>query len=271
MPDHAEWDSKSYHRVSTPHVSWGKKVLARLSLRGDETVLDAGCGTGLLTAELLELLPRGCVVGADLSPSMLATANKHTGPSSGSADRAPSGNRAVWVQADLQYLPFHDAFDGVFSTATFHWVLDHDRLFRSIFQALRPGGWLCAQCGGGPNLSRLLARISALAATPPYAPYIAQRKLPCEFSGAETAAVRLRRAGFVEVETSLEESPTRFDNTQEYREFLATVILRTHLGQIPVQQIREGFLDTLTQQAAADDPRFELDYWRLNLQARKPS
>ena len=266
MPDQtrSEWDSTSYHRVSTPQVTWGKKVLARLSLRGDETVLDAGCGTGLLTSELLELLPRGRVVAIDLSRSMLLTAKKHL------ALDSPSAGRVNFLQVELPSLPFIAAFDGVFSTATFHWVLDHDRLFHSVFQALRPGGWLCAQCGGGPNIARFLARVSILASTPPYARYLADYKLPCQFSDAETAAARLRRAGFLDIETSLEAAPTHFDSAEDYSHFIATAILRTHLARLPNQSIRESFLNELTQRAAADNPPYELDYWRLNLQAKKP-
>src|SRR6266702_3251869 len=71
-----EWNSAVYHRLSGPQLSWGKKVLSRLRLRGDETVLDAGCGTGRLTAELAEALPRGRVVGIDLSQNMLAGARE---------------------------------------------------------------------------------------------------------------------------------------------------------------------------------------------------
>jgi trans-aconitate 2-methyltransferase len=260
-----EWDSKSYHRVSTPHVSWGKKVLARLSLRGDETVLDAGCGTGLLTAELLELLPRGRVVGIDLSQNMLDTAAQHIGSGS------PSPHRAVFVRADVSHLPFRQSFDGVFSTATFHWVLDHDRLFRSIFQALRPGGWLCAQCGGGPNIARFLSRVEVLAATPPYSQYLAGYRLPCEFSDAETDAARLRGAGFIGIETSLEEAPTTFSSAPEFCKFVSTAILRTHFEQIPTPAIRESFVNELAALAATDHPPYHVDYWRLNLQARKPA
>ena len=133
-------------------------------LRGDETVLDAGCGTGRLTAELGELLPRGRVVAIDQSRNMLSAAREFL---------APFGGRVELVLADAKALPFRDAFDGIFSTATFHWIKDHDRLFASLFRALRPGGWLCTQCGGAGNTARLLARVSALCATEPYAAYFA--------------------------------------------------------------------------------------------------
>src|SRR5580693_8719385 len=155
-----EWNSDAYHRLSGPQVSWGKKVLSRLRLRGDETVLDAGCGTGRLTAELLDRLPRGHVMALDVSENMLGTARDYL--------QERYQGRVEFVRADLLDLPFEDAFDGIFSTATFHWVLDHNALFRNLYRALRPGGWLCAQCGGGPNLSRLMTRVNTLAEREPF-------------------------------------------------------------------------------------------------------
>ncbi len=72
-----EWNAATYHRVSGPQVSWGKKVLSRVQLKGDELLLDAGCGTGRLTEDLLQALPNGRVVGVDLSQNMLKTAREH--------------------------------------------------------------------------------------------------------------------------------------------------------------------------------------------------
>ncbi len=174
-----EWDATAYHRLSEPQVSWGKKVLAGLKLRGNELLMDAGCGTGRLTAELLQHLPEGRVVGVDLSQNMLATAHHNLG--------AQFGSRVQFVAADLQALPFEQAFEGIFSTAAFHWVPDHRRLFRSLFRALRPGGWLRAQCGGGPNLARLRMRMDALMAASKYAPFFAAFCDPWVYNDAETA------------------------------------------------------------------------------------
>jgi trans-aconitate 2-methyltransferase len=262
-PDCREWNAALYHQISAPQISWGKKVLARISLRGDETVLDAGCGTGRLTRELLEALPSGQVVGLDLSQNMLDVARAHLKPD--------FGGRLELVCCDLLDMPFEQRFDGIFSTASFHWVLDHDRLFRSLYRALRPGGWLCAQCGGGRNLGRLLGRVHRLIAAQPYAQHFAGYPFPWEFSDPETAASRLRRAGFEEIETSLEEAPTEFPNAQEFQQFVESVILRNHLDRIPDRALREQFLAEVTRQAAGDNPAFLLDYWRLNLRGRKSS
>jgi trans-aconitate 2-methyltransferase len=257
-----EWNSDAYHELSAPQLRWGQRVLSWLSLRGDETVLDAGCGTGRVTAQLLDLLPRGRVVAVDFSENMLRTARHQLQPR--------FAERVAFVEADLQFLPFDRAFDGVFGTASFHWVRDHERLFRALYQALLPGGWLCAQCGGHGNIAKLLARAAELSSQPPYAEYLAGYEDPWEFATAETAAERLQRAGFIEIETNLEEAPANFPTSEEYREFLATVVLRTHLERISSPEVREQFLEALALQAARDNPRFELDYCRLNLRARRP-
>jgi trans-aconitate 2-methyltransferase len=148
-------------------------------------------------------------------------------------------------------------------------VRDHNRLFRNLYRALRPGGWLIAQCGGGRNLARLLARVDRLMTSPAYAKFFAGYPFPWEFSDADTAADRLRQAGFEQVEASLEEAPTQLPSAPEYQQFVESVILRNHLLQIPDAAPRQQFLAELTKQAAADEPSFILDYWRLNLQGRR--
>jgi trans-aconitate methyltransferase len=235
-------------------------VLSRLKLRGDETLLDAGCGTGRLTAELLGALPHGRVVGIDLSQNMVQAASLHLVPRFG-------GHIFVLV-ADLQALPFHRVFDGIFSTAAFHWVLDHDSLFRNLHKALRSGGWLEAQCGGGPNLARLRVRVNALAASLTYAAYLGGFREPWFFSDADTAAERMRRAGFTEIENSIEPALTLLDGREQYRDYLRTFILHRHLERIPDPDLRNQMLSELTARAAEDDPPYSLDYWRLNLHGR---
>jgi len=256
-----EWNADVYHRVSAPQVSWGKKVLARISLHGDETVLDAGCGTGRLTRELLEGLPRGRVVAVDLSQNMVKTAREYL--------VRDFPRQAEFLCCDLLHLPFRDAFDGIFSTATFHWVLDHQALFGSLHSALHSGGWLCGQCGGSGNIAAFLSRAGQLMATPLYAGYFAGFQFPWEYPDPQTTAERLTRAGFTDIETSLEEAPAVLASAGAYREFICDVILRHHLKCIPTPLLRHSFIEKLVEQATTVHPPFYLDYRRLNIRARK--
>jgi trans-aconitate 2-methyltransferase len=256
-----EWNSEVYQRVSRPQFSWGKKVLDRVHLQGDETVLDAGCGTGRLAGELLERLPRGRLLAVDLSDNMLRAARQ---------ELEPRFAGHVWfVVADLQRLPFHQLVQGIFSAAVFHWITDHERLFRSLHDVLRPGGWLEAQCGGGPNLAKLLHRAQVLISAPPLDQFFSGWRSPWEYASPETTAARLRRVGFTHISTGLEAAPVQLSNEKEYREYLANVIFHRHLERISQLELRHRFLDELTRQSAEDDAPFLLHYWRLNMSARK--
>jgi hypothetical protein len=125
-----------------------------------------------------------------------------------------------------------------------------------------------AQCGGGPNLARLLSRARTLARAPQFAPYFTSWEDPWHFADDWATAERLLRTGFVDVETSVEPAPVSFPNGAEYRAFLACVCVRHHLDRLP-PAVRDLFTAALADQAATDDPPFTLDYWRLNLSGRK--
>ena len=257
-----EWNAEEYHRLSAPQFLWGQRVLNDLHLRGDEWVLDAGCGTGKLTRLLLQNVLRGRVVGLDVSRNMVLHAQQNLRPD--------FGNQVQFVAADLLRLPFLCRFDGIFSTASFHWVLDHDALFRNLFQTLKPGGWLHAQCGGGPNLERLRERVRTLSRKTEFARWLAAFPEPWFFSDAETAASGLRAAGFEDVRTDVEPASFSVPTSQEFEGYLRTFVLHRHLERLPTEQLRQQFVHELAAASAHDNPPWALDYWRLNLRARKP-
>jgi trans-aconitate 2-methyltransferase len=256
-----EWNAETYHRVSNPQFDWGMVVLARLPLDGGECVLDVGCGTGRLTEQLIARLPLGRVIGIDQSSNMVSVAREYL---------KRHGDRLQLLVADAAALPICEEADAVFSTATFHWVLDHPRLFRSLHDALKPGGRLVAQCGGAGNLARIHHRTEVLIRDAQFAAYFAQWADPWEFADAETTARRLADAGFEDIHTSIEQSHVAFPNADTFRAFITNVICRPHLAYLPDTATKDAFIDRLTQLAANDDPPFELDYWRLNLGGRRP-
>jgi len=243
--------------LSNPQFSWGLKVLDRLQLRGDEKVLDAGCGPCRLTAELKKRLPRGKIVGADLSLNMLCQA-------------AQTAQEIMLVQADLQHLPFRPVFDGVFSTAAFHWVPDHAQLFRSLFAVLKPATWLEAQCGGGPNLERIHERARTITDCAEYREFFTGWRRTTHYETPETFERNMRRAGFSDIKVWVEPAPARLADAEEFKQYLATVTLREHTERITDPVLRQRFLDQLALKASQDDPPFVMDYWRLNISANRP-
>jgi trans-aconitate 2-methyltransferase len=242
-----DWNASSYDRVADPQTRWGAEVLGRLPLEGDETVLDAGCGTGRVTELLLGRLPRGRVVALDFSAAMLVEARKRL---------APFGDRVSYVEADLaRPLPLDGPVDAVLSTATFHWVMDHDALFEHLAAVLRPGGWLVAQCGGFGNVATLLRVAREVN------PGFSRRH---NFQTPEATTARLEASGFADIEAWLSDAPTRFDPGAPFEAFLETVCLRTFLDELSPAE-REPFVRAV----AARMPEPVLDYVRLNIVARR--
>lgn len=257
-----EWDAEAYHQISLPQLQWGLKVLERLPLQGDETVLDAGCGSGRLSEQILERLPGGRLIALDSSQNMLREAK---------AVLQRFGDRVTFLKADLGVLELDRVADTVFSNATFHWVHDHDALFAGLLRALKPGGRLVAQCGGGANLHVIHERAAALMRAPPFAGHYGHWKDPWNFAGAEETLARLQRLGFEEPRAWLEVTPTPFPDAPTFRRFIQAVVMRVHLDHLPNEDLKAQFLDALVQQAQADTPPLALDYVRLNIDARRPA
>jgi trans-aconitate 2-methyltransferase len=245
------WDAAGYERVSDVQEGWAQAVLARLAPDGDETVLDAGCGSGRVTRRLLERLPRGRVVAVDASAEMVEHARASLPP-----------GRATVLRADLTDLNLDEPVDAIFSNAVFHWVLDHERLFARLHAALRPGGRLVAQCGGAGNIAGLLAVVDAVAARAPYAEHLAGFARAWTFAGPEETEERLRAAGFDPARAWLEPSDVA---PADPAGFLRTVPLRCHLDRLPAD-LRDGFVEAVLR--GCGEP-VRLDYVRLNIDARR--
>jgi trans-aconitate 2-methyltransferase len=243
-----EWDAKTYDEVSDPQFEWGMEVLERLELRGDETVVDAGCGSGRVTEQLLERLPEGRVIAVDGSEAMVEQAKERL------------GDRADYLVSDLVEVHLPEPVDMVFSTATFHWIPDHDRLFRQMRRLLRPGGRLVAQCGGQGNVARHTEAIAAVAADPKYGQHLSQAKGLWNFASPQETEPRLDAAGFTGVRCWLQPKPVQ---PARPLEFVSTVTLGPVLDQLPEEK-RRPFAEAVL--AEHEEP-FALDYVRLNIEA----
>ncbi len=182
-----DWDAAAYDRVADPQEEWGREVLSRFQLSGDETVLDAGCGSGRVTKLIFDLVPNGRVIGVDGSPSMIAVASEQL---------AEFGDRAELFVSDLLDLELQEAADAMFSNATFHWILDHELLFSRLFAALRPGGVFETQCGGEGNVAEWKRAIEAAEGDERFSSYLRGMPDTHNFASVGDTRNRLARAGF---------------------------------------------------------------------------
>ena len=260
MSVNAEWDATRYHRVAQPHAAWGANVLDRLVLHGEELVLDAGCGSGKVTSQLLGRLPLGRVIALDLSPAMLAEAR---------TTLEAFAPRVSFVQANLlevDQVVEPSSVEAIFSTATFHWIADHARLFAGLRHVSRPGARLVAQYGGGDNLAEFMRTTDGVAGRPAYAEHLAGKRLWRFFFTPEQDRAYLEAAGFTDVEAWLEPSPQTFADADQLADFGRAVVMRNHLAALP-EALREEFVADVVEAIRARLGGYVLDYVRLNVDA----
>ena len=244
-----DWDGATYDAVANPQARWGEAVVERLAadLRGDELVLDAGCGSGRVTELLLDRVADARVVALDGSPAMLDQARGRL---------ARFGDRVSFVEGDLRGpLQIDQPVEAILSTATFHWIHDHAALYRHLAAVTRPGARLVAQYGGVGNTATVRAVLATIGDGWTGDVFFAR---PDETRGW------LTDAGWEDVEAWLQPEPTRFEPGEPFKAFLRTVILGAHLARLPAEE-QDSFVD----EVAARLPAPEIDYVRLNVTARR--
>jgi trans-aconitate 2-methyltransferase len=242
-----EWDAVTYDELPLPHQSWGTRLLARLPLRGDETVLDVGAGTGRDTEVLLGHLPNGHVIAVDGSVAMLDQLGK----------RLAGSDRLTVRRADLREpLEVDRPVDAIFSVATLHWLPDHDVVFRSLAGVLRPGGLLRIECGGAGNIAEVDRAVTGLG----------HPSLNRAFRFADRADTEasLAAAGFTDIEVNLVPDPARLPSRAQLESFLATVVLGPLLDPM-----EPGQRPDVVRLIADALPRPEVDYVRLQMSATR--
>ncbi|MEA2025413.1 MAG: methyltransferase domain-containing protein [Chloroflexota bacterium] len=241
------WKGDDYDRISGPHADMGTPALDRLVLDGDERVLDVGCGSGRVTERLLERLPSGSAIALDGSASMLEEAQRRL---------ARFGDRVTYLQADLGTppLPIEGEVDAIMSTATLHWVIDHDALFEGLSGVIRPGGQLSFQCGGEGNAAAMIEAVHDQGV---------ETRDSFHMAGVEETTARLEVNGFEDIEAWLQPQTIAFETRADMLDYIVTPYLRpaTGLPDEDLYRLADGVTDRLGVLA--------IDYVRLNVTARK--
>jgi trans-aconitate 2-methyltransferase len=242
-----EWDARTYDSLPLPHTLWGRRTLARLDPRGVQRVLDAGCGTGRDTQLLLDLIPNVRVVAVDASRAMLEQCEIRL------ADRR---DRVEIIHADLtRPIPVEGKVDAVFSVAAFHWISDHDALFRNLASVLRTDGQFVADCGGQGNVVRIMAAITDV---------LGESPAIWNFAGVEETEQRLEAAGFTDIEVALIPDAGELESGAQFESYMATVVLGAHLDRLPESE-RAGFVRAVCNRL----PEPVVDYVRLTIRATR--
>jgi trans-aconitate 2-methyltransferase len=269
------WDAETYEKIGTPMRGWAQQVIEDLGLKGGETVLDAGCGSGSVTLDLWEKLPHGKIYAVDGSPQMIEKLKRTL------AERGIEN--IVAIQADLTRLHLPEVVDIVFSNAVFHWIPDDDGLFGSLARATKSGGKLRAQCGGAANIKRLMSATHEVEAREPYAKHLRGRVETRKYRTSGQAREALERNGWKDVRAETFESPVTFGDTASAVLYLRTIILQQQAaaldlatkaasepGQPRPQSLSDRFLrDVIAEVEKRHGSPFVADYVRLDLWATR--
>jgi trans-aconitate 2-methyltransferase len=265
------WNAEVYDRIGKPMRRWAQEVIHDLALRGDETVLDAGCGSGSVTFDLLQQLPRGKIYAVDASADMIAKITRSIAERAATNACPEPSRRVIPIRADLTDFDLPEQVDCVFSNAVLHWIRDDDPLFACLFRATKPGGRLRAQCGGAGNIERLMAAVDAVRARPPFAPHLRAGRDSRKYRSPEAARAAMERAGWRDVRASTFASPVQFDSEEDAALYLRTIILQDDVAGLPKHLQQPYLRAVIAETVARSGAPFTADYVRLDLFATRPA
>ena len=254
------FDAERYRNWSKHQKEWGSALIAQMALRGDESVIDLGCGDGVLTAKIAGLVPRGDVLGVDASSSMIEAAR-----------RSETGNLRFQV-LDVNHMPFIAQFDVVFSNAALHWITDHRSLLRSIHQALRPEGRIYLNFAADGNCSNLFRIEREEMASERFHRYFEDFRWPWFMPVVEEYSQMVEGTGFHEVQVSGQVADRTFAREElvNWIEQPSIVPLLEHLRN---EEVREDFrrrvVERMIEETRQPDGSFFETFRRINVIASK--
>ena len=263
-----EWNAAEYARLSALQAAMAKEVLdlLRPKLRGDERILDVGCGNGKVTREIAAMLPKGSVVGVDASEKMVkfARAAVPNDPA------VPAPTNVIFDVMDARHLRFEMAFDLVVSFNALHWVPEDDQeyVLRGIYAALKPNG--LAQLRLVPrgarksleNVNEETARSSR------YEKLFVGIRDPYLHMTAESYSVLAEQCGFQVESVRVKDNAWDFGSASAFHAF-ASVTFVEWLQHIPESDHSEFIADALDRYkiVAGDDHTFR--YYQMDITARR--
>jgi trans-aconitate 2-methyltransferase len=236
-----QWDADDYQRHSSVQAGWGREVHERLALRGDEHVVDLGCGDGRLTSELAARLPRGSVTGLDADADMIEFAERHYG-----------GKNVSFVKADACRFSLGRRVDLFVSTACLHWVEAHDEVLRCCRAHLEHGGRLFFQMGGRGNCAELLSAAETTAREARWAPFLLPFTNPWYFRGPEDYEALLPRSCFRPLRAEIVHKEMVHESRDGLRAWLRTTWMPV-LSRVP-EALRSELVDAIVDRYLAVHP-----------------
>lgn len=197
-----EFDGEKYKKASKHQKEWGNAIISQLKLSGSEFILDLGCGDGILTKQLSELVPNGKVVGIDGSEGMIKTA------------KMDISNNLIFEKMDIDNMAFENEFDFIFSNAALHWIKDHKKLIKNCYKALRQNGFIRFNFAGDGNCSNFFTIIKKVINYEKYKVYFKNFEWPWYMPSVNEYNKKIAESNFSDIDI-WEENADRYFNDQD--------------------------------------------------------
>jgi trans-aconitate 2-methyltransferase len=256
-----EFDAEKYKKASLHQKEWGKKLISKLSLKGNEKILDLGCGDGVITAQLAELVPDGLVIGIDASGAMVELAQK-----------THKIKNIRFILMDINTINFADEFDVVFSNATLHWIKDHKRLLKKAFKGLKAGGIIRFNFAADGNCSTFIRVVREVMLKEKYMGYFNQFDWPWYMPTIDEYRKLLEQFSFKEARVWGENADRSFQNKDEmigWVEQPSLVPFLKYVADADKQSFRNAVVERMVEETLqADGACFET-FRRINVFAKK--
>jgi len=256
-----EFDGEKYKQASSQQKAWGRKLISELEFKGGERILDLGCGDGILTAELAKYVPDGFVLGIDASESMIETARKYH-----------AGANLRFERLDIDTIDYESEFDLAFSNATLHWVMDHGKLLRNVFKALKKRGAARFQFAGDGNCSNLIRILREVISTKEYTVYFSEFDWPWYMPAVDEYQNLLDEVAFAEKRVWIENVDKHFVSVETMTKWIDQPSLVPFLGCIDGKdrrRFRDTVVERMIKETLQDDGTYFETFRRINVLARK--
>ncbi|MCL2642607.1 MAG: methyltransferase domain-containing protein [Candidatus Bathyarchaeota archaeon] len=264
VPKNYVWDAKDYADNSQHQYQWAKELMSKLNLKGNEVVLDVGCGAGKITMELANQLPKGRVVGVDSSEHMINLAK--------SAVSLSKYSNLSFEVMDARNISFQEDFDLVFSNAALHWVLDQAAVLRGVFRCLKSQGRLLFQMGGRGNTESVLRCFDELRVLPEWKCYFSDFSFPYSFLDVEEYRVLLNEAKLTPLRLELLPKVMTFSDAEGLAGFVRTTCM-PYTERVPTE-LRDEIVKKVVERHISkysinkEDP-IHVNMMRLEAEAQK--
>lgn len=257
---HHEFDGERYKLASKHQKEWGTKIISNLNLKGDETILDLGCGDGVLTKQIASLVPKGRAVGIDSSEGMISTAKEL------------EGRNLSFQKMDIDLIEFKEQFDIIFSNATLHWIKDHKKLLKNCYSALKPGGSIRFNFAGQGNCSNFYKVIQNIISNEIYLKYFESFEWPWYMPSIEEYKKLVFETNFKEIEIWEENSDRFFENQDEMIRWIDQPSIVPFLKLVDTEdkdKFRNEVIEKMIHSTKQSDGRCFETFRRINIYAVK--